>query len=109
MTRKGKKKAQIRMKSKENGKEASRLILIEPLTDQEPCSTVGVTMGFKLSKNDQSVHIDVHVTVPVPPGAESEGIEYARGIADSFLAKSHAEVQQSLDSLADWKKQGNKG
>lgn len=109
MTRKGKKKAQICMTSKEDGKEASRLILIEPLTDQEPCSTVGVTMGYRLSKNYQGVHIDVHVTVPVPPGAETQGIKYAHGIADSFLAKSHAEAQQSLDSLADWQKQGNRG
>ena len=108
MTRKGEKKAQIRMTREENGEEASRLILIEPLTDQEPCSTVGVTMGFKLSKNDQSVHIDVHVTVPVPPGDETEGIEYAKGKVDSFIVKSHAEVQQSLDSLADWKEQGNR-
>ncbi len=108
MTRKGKKKAQIRIMSEENGKEASRLILIEPLTDQEPCSIVGVTMGFKLSKNDQSVHIDVHVTVPVPPGKETEGIEYAQEKADSFLAKSHAEVERSLDSLADWKEQENR-
>ena len=109
MTREGKKKAQLRMTSKENGKEASRLILIEPLTDQEPCSAVGVTMGFRMSKNYQSVQIDDHVSVPVPPGAETEGIEYAHGIADSFLAKSHAEAQQSLDSLADWQKQGNRG
>jgi len=67
----------------------------------EPCSMVGVSLGYRISENYQSVHMDVHVSVPVAPGQERQGLEYARREADRFLAESGDDIREALEGLAE--------
>lgn len=70
-----------------------------PLKDGEPVASVGVSIGYRKSRDYQSVHLDVHVEVPTPLGKERQGLEYVTEIADAFLESKEKEVDGYLRSL----------
>lgn len=66
----------------------------------QPHSMVGVNLGYRKSRDYQSVHLDVKVEVPVEVGGERKGLEYAIYAADAFLESKEREVDDYLRSLA---------
>lgn len=100
-------KARLTVKAKHTGRrkdepevENQRDVALD-VSANEPCSVVGVSLGYRVSQNFQSVHMDVHVSVPVKPGEEEKGLEYARSTADRFLADSGDDVSAALRQLSE--------
>jgi hypothetical protein len=70
------------------------------LGKDQPYSVVGVNLGYKKSRDFQSVNFEVKVEVPTWLGKEHEGLEYATFVADKFLESKEKEVDGYLRSLA---------
>lgn len=95
-----------RAEIKENGDTVSsdcaeldlpRKLRVKP--DETVFSKVGVTIGYKKSRNYQSVGVDVSVEVPVPVGKEVDGINYAAEQADFWIRAHESDLDSFLDRL----------
>jgi len=87
--------------SKKGGETKTISAKAHPVGDPvaEPCAMVGVTVGYTMSKNYQSVKIDAHVSLPWDPEDAELGLAAAYTLADKFLASSHKDVEDALDTL----------
>jgi hypothetical protein len=65
----------------------------------EGAGKVSVSLGFKLSRNYQTVSADVSVEVPVEAGQESKGLDYAAEQADEWLRKNETGIDEYLEEL----------
>lgn len=102
------KKASLRAEIKAGPKKAEKTVATEDISlpgmdlleQGHLHSTVGVSLGYRKSRDWQSVHLDVNVEVPCPIGAEKRGLEYAIYAADKFLESKESAVNEYLRSLA---------
>lgn len=70
------------------------------MTADEPCSEVGITLGYTVSENYTSITMHASVTVPCKPGKEHQAQEYAFQTAQDFLTEKHDDVMESLEELS---------
>lgn len=65
----------------------------------EPCAQVAVTLGYTMSRNYQSVRMDVHVSLPWDPLDVENGLTKAQEQADNFLSDNSDIMEKALGSL----------
>ena len=66
----------------------------------EVYSKVAVTLGYRKSRDYQSVSMDVMVELPSPLGKEKRALEMATSIADEWLVSSEEAVDDALRGLS---------
>lgn len=90
---------------KKKVKEAEKHEIIDdsefPFPLAEPCARVGVSLGYKTTKNYQAVDVHVSVEIPCYPGRIDDGLQYCRDKADAFLAENAEYVNEAIESLAE--------
>lgn len=68
--------------------------------NDEPHSRVSVQLGYRQSRNYQSVEVEAKVEVPVKTGKEVEGLDYAAARADVWIKANQSGIDEFLDSLS---------
>lgn len=72
-----------------------------PVVAEEPCAMAGVTLGYTISENYQSVHVSVSVTLPWDADDIAAGLSRAREEADAFIAENDKYARRALRMLVD--------
>ncbi len=97
-------KGRVKSSLKENNESVEEEDVVFPgvykFEQGEVHSKVSVTLGYRKSRDYQSVSMDVMVELPSPLGKEKKALEMATNIADEWLTNSEGAVEAALRGLA---------